>query len=351
MFVDVASALTHLDAFLERARPGYEADRGLADTARALSVAYTETRAIADDAAADLAYLAHFGPRAVVAMARALASVPAVDMARARVVDIGAGSGASALAWVFAGVTDLTLVERSGPALALAGQLLPLKTRRHQGHINSFAYKEMTHASAAFVVGELDRADTETALGALAPTVIVVDAGDRPRARRLQEARDRLVLRADAVVHGPCAHRDPCPALVRERDWCHDRVDKTLPPRLAAFSRLVGRDDAAMSLAWLTWSIGVRHEGVTDVGDVVVIGEARREKGRTRLPVCGPSGLRFLQTLHRDKALTKGVEGLVRGTRLRVTVRDEDGPADTAVLRGAAGDAFVADNAAALSPS
>jgi ribosomal protein RSM22 (predicted rRNA methylase) len=120
------------------------------------------------------------------------------------------------------------------------------------------------------------------------------------------------VQRDDVVVFGPCPHRDPCPALVRERDWCHDRIDKRLPERLAAFARLVGRDDVHMSLAWLCWGRGQP----TAAPGVVVIGEARREKGRVRLPVCGPAGLRFVQVLQREKALFRRTLAVPRGTRL-----------------------------------
>jgi predicted nicotinamide N-methyase len=281
-------------------------------------VAYTETRAIAVDAAADLAYLAHFGPRAVGAVARAVAALPAerrVD----HVVDLGAGSGASALAWAFAGARRITLVERSGPALALAKRLLAgldVVVDAHAADVTRApAFAGASHLSAAFVVGELaEDVDVATLCEHVAPgaVVVVVDAGDRPRARRLQRLRDGLVHRGDVVVFGPCPHRDACPALVRERDWCHDRIDKRLPERLAAFARLVGRDDVHMSLAWLCWGRGQP----TAAPGVVVIGEARREKGRARLPVCGPAGLRFVQVLQREKVLFRRVLSIPRGTRL-----------------------------------
>jgi len=316
--VDVDGALAHLEAFLAREAPGFEHRRDLADVARGASVAYTETRAIDLDVAADLAYLAHFGPRAVVAVARAVAALPAnrpVD----HVVDLGAGSGASALAWAFAGARRMTLVERSGPALALAKRLLAgldvTVDARAADVLQAPPVPGASHLSAAFVVGELaDDVDVAALCERVAPgaAVVVVDAGDRPRARRLQHLRDGLVRRDDVVVFGPCPHRDPCPALVRERDWCHDRVDKGLPDRLAAFARLVGRDDLHMSLAWLCWGRG--HPGSTP--GVVVIGEPRREKGRARVPVCGPVGLRFVQVLQRDKALFRRALALPRGTRL-----------------------------------
>jgi hypothetical protein len=99
---------------------------------------------------------------------------------------------------------------------------------------------------------------------------------------------------------------------VRERDWCHDRVEKQLPTRLAAFARHVGRNDAWMSLAWLVYGPGTP----TAAAGVVVIGEPKREKGRLRVPVCGPGGLRFLQVLQRDRAHFRRAAAIERGTRL-----------------------------------
>ncbi len=318
MHVDVASALHHLDEFLERTAPGYADSAVLADAARRISVDYTQTRQIDDDAAASVAYLAHFGPRAVVALARALRALPAPAVPR-HVLDVGAGSGASALAWLAAGAKKVTLVERSAKALALATKLHAGRAveMRPQSLFDTSAFGEVTHLSAAFVVGELtDDTDLPALFKKLAPNAlhtVLVDAGDHPRARRLQHLRDALVLDAAVVVHGPCPHREPCPALLRERDWCHDRVDKTLPPRLARFARNVGRDDAAMSLSWLAFGQG---SGGTIAPGIVVIGEPRAEKGRVRVPVCGPGGLRFLQVLKRDKPAWRAAEDLQRGHRL-----------------------------------
>ena len=310
MDVDVTAALDALDAFLERAAPGYADSAVLADAARRISVDYTQTRQIDEDAAASVAYLAYFGPRAVVALARALRSVPG-SAPPTHVLDVGAGSGASALAWLAAGAKKVTLVERSAKALALAKQLhagKPVELRA-QSLFDASGNGEVTHLSASFVVGELPTdTDLPGLFKRLAPNAqhtVLVDAGDQPRARRLQHLRDVLVLDGAVVVHGPCPHREPCPALIRERDWCHDRVDKTLPPRLAKFARKVGRDDAAMSLSWLAFGPGA---AATTPDGIVVIGEARAEKGRLRVPVCGPGGLRFLQVLKRDKAAYRAAE-------------------------------------------
>jgi hypothetical protein len=337
--IDAVDALARLERFLLARRPGFDVDRDAIDEARALSLAYTEHRRIDVDAAASLAYLAHFGPRAIAAVGRALSSLPGSGdgaVRDAHVVDVGAGSGASALPWLAAGARRVTLVDQSARALALAGELLRacypdalVDLVRAPAHAAG-AIKGATHVQAAFVVGEWT--DDEAGASAvrawllrLAPsatTTVLVDAGDHPRARRLQTLRDAWAADDDVTLWGPCAHRDPCPALARARDWCHDVVDKRLPARLAAFARAVGRDDAAMSTSWLAWSRGRPR---TEVGDaVVVIGAPQRDKGRVRLPVCGPGGLRFVQALKRHRAAFAAVSSAPRGARLPLLAHDGD---------------------------
>lgn len=335
------AALAILEAFLEKERPGFASDKRLHDEARALSIAYTatdEVRTFSNDAASTLAYLAHFGPRAVAAVSHALAFARVPPMC----IDVGAGSGASALALVVAGARKLTLVDTSAPALAMAKKLLSFASGRVAGGVEvrtvvaavsaPATAKSAEHAIdreaalllSAFAFGELEGepGDALAALGRCAPNakaLVIVDAGDRPRARRLQTARDALVnsevvhdLRARGlVVRAPCGHVEPCPALVRERDWCHARIAKDLPDKLARFARAVGRDDERMAASFL-----VLDDHPRESDGIVVIGDAHKEKGRVRLPVCGPGGLRFLQALKRDRKAHDALLDVPRGSRL-----------------------------------
>jgi ribosomal protein RSM22 (predicted rRNA methylase) len=310
-------ALAHLDAFLERAHPGFADDKGLLDEARALSEAYTTGAAIPQNAAGSLAYLAHFGPRAVVAVSHALSFVDVP----ASCVDVGAGSGASALALFAAGAKHVTLVEASGPALALAKRLLEGvgDVRTSVARLEDAAAD--THGElllSAFTFGELPSSPVESfqALRRIAPKstrTVLVDAGDHARARRIQELRDHLVHDDKLAILAPCPHRDACPALVRARDWCHTRIDKALPERLARFARNVGRDDEKMAASLLVCAHGAR---AAPADGIVVIGEPVVDKGRVRIPVCGPAGLRFVQALKRHREMHDLLREMPRGTRL-----------------------------------
>ena len=325
-----AGAMLHLERVLDSLHEGWDRDARLVEEARRLSSAYTDTRTdtrqIDKDAAASVAYLAHFGPRAIAAVsyaARHAARLPE------SVVDVGAGSGASALVLAMGGVKKLHLIDESAAALhrartvlqgtgaTLTTEVARLQDARPRGDADGLL--------CAFAFGELADAPSAAwdALRRLAPKArlgVLVDAGDRPRARRLQQLRDVLAAGDDAAVAvlGPCPHRDPCPALLRERDWCHSRIEKCLPPRLARFAAAVGRDDDKMSLSYLAISWGGADARPTP--SVLVIGEPVKDKGRVRVPVCGPGGLRFVQALKRHREVHDALLALPRGTRLVPTV-------------------------------
>jgi ribosomal protein RSM22 (predicted rRNA methylase) len=324
----IANALTRLEAFLSEKHAGFESDRALADAARRLSVLYTEGGAPPSArAAASAAYLAHFGPRAIASVTYALGACAHVPR---HAVDVGAGSGASALALLSAGVQRVTLIERDGASLEMAKALLaPFGSRARfvAGEIDRAPPTDADALVSAFSFGEIAAEprpafDSLMRLAPKADTVVLVDAGDHARARRLQTLRDALVLEGRAIA-GPCAHTDPCPALVRERDWCHDRIDKHLSVKLARFSELVGRDSAHMSLSWLV--VGER----THKDAIIVIGEPFKEKGRVRAPVCGPSGVRFVQALKRHRAAHDALLDMPRGTRLPVALAGTSAGTDT----------------------
>ena len=329
------------------------------ERAQRKSLHYTEAaREPDEDAAADVAYLAHFGPRAIAAVARVV--VPFASEARSpggvatEAVDVGAGSGASALVLLLLGVKTVHLVERSTRALDLAAKLLDPFTI--EGAAPGASVVRVVHDArtrprpiagaqwllSSFAFGELARARTEDddvratfkQIEGWAPNAeraFLVDAGDRPRARAIQALRDALVVEGRGVL-APCPHTDRCPALVRERDWCHTRVEKRLPEPFARFAIGVGRDDAEMSLSYVV--VGWAGEQPLSTG-VRVIGEARVEKGRARLPVCGARGLRFLQATKKHREAHDTLITLARGVVLDA-VCATDPRADTAHVDDAA---------------
>lgn len=314
---------------LDEQRPGWPDDEGLIKIARSLSEGFTDERPTTTPAAtADVAhaYLAYFAPRTLAAVSSALAFADVPE----RIVDVGAGTGAAALAFAAAGTSELLLVDRDARALERARDLLarlpePLRPTSVKTSVvdasssTTLSSGDLTVVSA-FTLGEL-RPDAEASevldllltLSPSAPRLFLVDAGDRRRARRVQGVRDAALERG-WHVRAPCPHEGPCPALERRRDWCHLRAPRRLTSRLERFAEAVGRDPLALSYSFVDL---VRHDVERDDEQVLVIGEARREKGRARLPVCGGGGLRFLQALKRDREAHDALLAIERGAVVR----------------------------------
>jgi ribosomal protein RSM22 (predicted rRNA methylase) len=289
-----------------------------------MSEGFTKDEAASTPSARDdvaYAYLAYFAPRTSAALAAVLIDATAPD----RAVDLGSGTGAAALVLALAGTSELRLVDRDPLALELARRLLSRLTRPPRvstlaadlRQVGALAQDGATLVSA-FTLGELWPDEGEGALAWLealaagAPRALLLDAGDRRRARGLQGLREQA-LAAGWHLRGPCPHADRCPAFERRRDWCHVLAPRLLSPRLERFALFVGRDPAHVAFTWLDL---VRDAPPRPQEGVLVIGEPRKEKGRVRLPVCGPEGLRFLQALRRDREAYEDLLAAERGERL-----------------------------------
>ncbi len=332
--VIIERSLSALEHLLDEERPGWESDESLVRGARSLSEGFTgespKATPAADDGVAH-AYLAYFAPRTVAAVSSALAFAEVPE----RIVDVGAGTGAAALAFAAAGAQDLLLIDHDPRALERARALLArLPSAQRPGSVRALPL-DVTHQDAsvpaaesvdgatlvsAFTLGEL-RPDEEpdvvlallSSLLPATPRLFLLDAGDRRRARRLQGVRE-VALERGWHVRAPCPQEGPCPALERRRDWCHLRAPRRLTPRLERFAAAVGRDPLALSYSFVDL---VRDPVPRDDQQVLVIGEARKEKGRVRLPVCGAGGLRFLQALKRDRAIHDALLRVERGAVMR----------------------------------
>lgn len=325
----VARAQSVIEQVLDDERPGWDEDAALVRVARALSEGFTGERpSVTPAATTDVAhaYLAYFAPRTVAAVSSALAFAEVPE----RVVDVGAGTGAAALVFAAAGTREVLLVDHDPRALERARGLLERLPREHRPSavtslvvdLNAPAPLPVADAPliSAFTLGELRPDDDAAAIydGLLAlapasPRLFLVDAGDRRRARRLQELR-AVALERGWHVRAPCPHEGPCPALERRRDWCHLRAERRLSERLTRFAEAVGRDPLALSYSFVDL---VQGDVARADRQVLVIGEARREKGRVRLPVCGAGGLRFLQALKRDREAHAALVQLERGAVVR----------------------------------
>jgi SAM-dependent methyltransferase len=297
-----------------------------------------------DDDETRAAYLAGLAPRTLGA---AWAELPRLPPG-ASVLDLGAGTGAAALACVLKGARAVDLVDRSGRALRDAQGLLeeagasavrvhavsldgPLPGDGHDVVVLAFSLLEACRDDEQLAARLLAAAAARVAPGG---HLLVVDSAQRSRARVLNGLRTTL-LHAGLHLWSPCPHPLPCPALVRPRDFCHAARPWDLPPdfqRVRAHARLT--HDSLTYAFLLAGRAPVPTPPVTArvVGDVLV------EKGRARVAVCSASGVRQVVALKRHREAHDALLGLARGTGLALpaTAEPDLRVEDAALLRPAA---------------
>ncbi len=259
-------------------------------------------------------YLLYFWP---VSFAQTWAALLSAGFRGGRVLDLGSGPGPSSVAALVMGAREVTAVDRSEPALALARDVA-----RRLGHRLSTAADDLlsvgglpagpfdlvtiVHTLNELWHGEADRLERRRLLvaslaGRLAPGagVLVVEPALTRTANEAIELRDALV--ADGWrVEGPCTRQGRCPAL--PDGTCHADVPWRPPPELVrlAHAARIGRESLAF-----TWFLlrppaasGARQPAWTDAaveaspqGRYRVVSERFLAKsGRLRLLVCGPAG-------------------------------------------------------------
>jgi SAM-dependent methyltransferase len=259
-------------------------------------------------------YARDIAPRTRAALARILAEVYPPDGAQPqRALDLGSGTGAAAealRAW-FGDDIEVVRVDRvASPGVVTANLEAALPAEAITGRFDLIV--------AAHLLGELfvdeppeERIDARARRvrawvdGLLAPggTLILVEPALRETSRELLAVRDQLLALSDLEIVAPCFWTGACPALARERDWCHDAVEVAGSPRVD-FSYLVLRD------RWRPIPGQLRYRVVSD---------PLPEKGRLKLYACGPTGRHAYIRLDRhESGVNAAFADLVRGDVARI---------------------------------
>lgn len=249
------------------------------------------------------AYATDLAPRTTAALDRIFAATtfPAVR----RALDLGAGTGAAGQAIrARFGAVEVVAVDRvAGPGILVGDLGRPGRPAGVEGRfdlivaahlLNELAPQLSVAERAQRVAGWCDEL--------LGPggVCVLVEPALRETSRALLEIRDRLVA-GGLFVAAPCFWQGPCPALARERDWCHDAAPAVVAGRSRVdFSYLVLR--AAGTAA-------------TDPTLFRVVSDRLEEKGRLRLFGCGPAGRHPLVRLTRERSEANAAfDTLERGT-------------------------------------
>jgi SAM-dependent methyltransferase len=257
------------------------------------------------------------------------------------VLDLGSGPAPAAFAALDAGAAEVIAADRSARALAAARRLAadagePLATREWNpargapladlAHGRRFDLVTMGHLLNELFPGpdaDRRRADLlEEALGLVAPggSLLVVEPALRDTSRALLRVRDLLVARGFAV-RAPCLFRGPCPALLRETDWCHAERPVEPPALVAQIAKAAGLRREAVKMSYL--ALAPRGEAWAEppAGRVFrIVSEPLPSKGRLRYMACGPEGRMglSLQERHVGEA-NRRFESLLRGDVVRIS--------------------------------
>jgi hypothetical protein len=284
-----------------RGRARARLHQGLVGERALVGEAYLADPALRDAYATDLA------PRTAAALARLFQLLPFEPVRR--VLDLGAGTGAAgeAVRARFGAVELVSVDQVEGPGILVADLSRAGRPAGVTGRfdlivaahlLNELAPRLSVAERAERVAGWCDE------LMAPGGACLLIEPALRDTSRALLEIRDRLVARG-LFVAAPCFWQGPCPALARERDWCHDAA----PPAAAGRSRV--------DFSYLL----LRRSGAapTDPTLFRVVSDRLEEKGRSRVYGCGPAGRHALVRLDREHSdANEAFDRLERGTAVAV---------------------------------
>lgn len=243
-----------------------------------------------------------------------------------RILDLGAGCGAMTIGlctWLAGrgkGRVRATLVDHDADALAIAKDAIEIVARELSVDVvASFVPSEVERSEAESKDGRFDLVLAGSVINeladplplvrhmvrALAPggVAIVIEPALRETSRALHHVRDALVAEGAAVVLAPCTRKTaPCPALLDERDWCHEHRPLQLPPRTRQLAHVTGLRDGDMKLAYLTLCRPADAPPPPPAWRVV--SDPHASKGKLELTLCGAPGWVPARLLKRHRSAT-----------------------------------------------
>jgi ribosomal protein RSM22 (predicted rRNA methylase) len=269
----------------------------LRDAARAISEAYREGHAPdLRTPESTAAYLATRMPATYAAAHAVLGEVRLrlPDARIASVLDIGAGSGAAALAarQCF-GPSRITLIERSAAMRSAAREILPDVEIRSEDFTRIEAFPPHDLVIAAYALGEGPSAAVVSRLWQAARlALLILEPGSTRGFTFIRDIRSRL-LAAGAHMLAPCPTEGPCP--MADPDWCHfaARVERSSLHRRLKEAELSYEDEKFSYVA-------VTREPAGPAG-ARVLRRPRQQPGLILLETCTPRGLETVRVAKRDR--------------------------------------------------
>jgi SAM-dependent methyltransferase len=215
------------------------------------------------------AYLLYYWPVSYLQVSLAIASLPTGRGAPRRVLDLGAGPGPAAAAFLDSGSEEIVLVDSSEKALGLAASLLSAGDKRHVECLRAdlesgaalpagpFDAIVACHSLNELWKGKPNRLDLRLAFleevsSLLSPEgfLLLVEPSLLSTSRDLLAIRDGLSGKGFTVL-GPCLRQAACPALAEGPNLtCHAEVPWSPPEPLASLARQAGLDRESVKMTW-----------------------------------------------------------------------------------------------------
>lgn len=248
-----------------------------------------------------------------------------------RVLDLGSGPGTGALAmldWCSAKFLPpassirMTVVDRSPVVLNVCTELWQIYTRQQHHHPirplktvewnlehslppdlrivreeNGYHLIIVQNLLSELFVGSSDPIGQRTAfvsqlLSCLEPagSLMLIEPALRSASRALHQVRNNLLAGRRCSVYSPCLHDEPCPALIKPDDWCHEERQWETPPEIAGVDQEVGFIKDALKFSYVI----LRKDGEKMVPRNAdyhrVVSELRVMKGEKRVWLCDETG-------------------------------------------------------------
>ncbi len=133
--------------------------------------------------------------------------------------------------------------------------------------------------------------------------LLLIEPALHATSRALLTLRDQAV-QSGWMVEAPCFRQGPCPALNREKDWCHHDMPWERPDFIAWLDEEIGNIKRSLKFSCLvlrrTNAGTPRNAG--GPFPLRVVSELFEEKGRSWCHACGEHGRRVYQRNRRDRS-------------------------------------------------
>lgn len=150
-------------------------------------------------------------------------------------------------------------------------------------------------------------------------SVMLIEPASRSASRALHQVRDHLLVGLQCSIYSPCLHDQPCPALLKPDDWCHEEREWHTPSWISQIDREVGFIKDALKFSYLI----LRKDGKSLVPRKPdyhrVVSELREMKGEKRVWLCDQTGRAEVGRQDKERSTTNAAfDNWHRGAIVRV---------------------------------